>query len=52
VKARIWKDRETGMWFFNVRNADGSVSWYGKRRHWELALLEVLPFVDAGRRKP
>jgi hypothetical protein len=50
VKARVWKDRASGLWFFNVRNADGSVSWYGKRRKWELALREVLLFTDARRR--
>lgn len=37
VKARIWKDRETGLWCYDID--DGPVS---DTPRWEDALAEVL----------
>ena len=47
MKARVWKDRETGVWCFTVRDGDsGPLVFAGERRTWEQALLEVLTAND------
>ena len=43
MKARIWKDREDGLWRFAVRTAAGNVYWSGHRPTWEDTLSLVLP---------
>lgn len=40
MKARVWKDRATGLWFFDIK-APG-VTHAGKRPTWEQALAQVL----------
>lgn len=40
MRARIWKDRETGAWCYDVRS-EGLRST-GEREKWEQALAEVL----------
>lgn len=40
VRARVWKDRTTGLWFFDIRAA--GVTHAGKRPTWEQALAQVL----------
>jgi hypothetical protein len=42
VRARIWKDREDGVWRFAVRNSAGIVYWTGSRPTWAETLLHVL----------
>jgi hypothetical protein len=49
VKAHIWKDRQTGMWFFDIHGLAGCAAWYGKRPTWEQALSEVLAGLDLDR---
>lgn len=39
MKARIWLDRETGRWCYDVRGLGLRAT--GDRRHWELALAEA-----------
>lgn len=46
MKARIWKDREDGLWRFAVRNPAGNVYWSGHRRSWGEALSLVLAELD------
>jgi hypothetical protein len=49
VKARIWKDREDGLWHFAVRNSAGRLAWCGYRSTWEQALSLVLSGIDPER---
>jgi hypothetical protein len=46
MKARIWKDREDGLWRFAVRNSVGRVAWTGYRLTWQEALSLVLSELD------
>jgi hypothetical protein len=49
VKARIWKDRDDGLWRFEVRNRAGRVAWCGYRPTWEAVLSLVVPALDPER---
>ena len=49
MKARIWKDREDGLWHFAVRNSAGRLAWCGYRSTWEQALSLVLSGIDPER---
>ena len=46
MRARIWKDREDGLWRFAVRNPAGHVAWDGCRLTWQEALSLVLSELD------
>jgi hypothetical protein len=46
AKARVWKDREDGLWRFAVRNSAGHVFWSGHCRTHEEALSAVLAEID------
>ena len=49
MKARIWMDREDGLWRFAVRNTAGNVFWTGSRPKWEEVLLLLLPELEPER---
>lgn len=48
MKARIWKDRQSGAWCYEFRGCEG-LFVPGERRTWELALSSVLAHIAAHR---